>query len=163
LDASGGYVVSSIYAGILALLIVWLSLNVIKLRKAKEVRLGDGGEPELQLAIRAQGNPTEYIPISLILLILLELSGTNALLVHLGGVAIIVGRILHAKGLLSERLRYRALGMQVTIFALIGLASTNMAYALFKTLSPTWQTFDFVTLHRDCQLRSRVIAGHHYF
>jgi uncharacterized protein len=67
--------VSSIYAGILALLIVWLSLNVIKLRRGNKVSLGDGGFPELQNAIRAQGNATEYIPISFILLILLELSG----------------------------------------------------------------------------------------
>ena len=34
--------VSSIYASILALLIVWLSLNVIKLRRANKVILGDG-------------------------------------------------------------------------------------------------------------------------
>lgn len=69
--------ISSFYAAILALLIVWLSLRVIKLRRIKKVRLGDGGEPELQVAIRAQGNATEYVPISLILLVLLELSGAH--------------------------------------------------------------------------------------
>lgn len=127
--------ISSIYAGILALLIVWLSLNVIKLRKAKKVRLGDGAEPELQIGIRAQGNATEYIPISLILLILLELGGAPILIVHLGGIAVIVGRLLHAKGLLAQNFRYRALGMQITIFTIIGLASINIAYTLYKTLS----------------------------
>jgi uncharacterized membrane protein YecN with MAPEG domain len=72
--------ISSFYAALLALLIVWLSLRVIKLRRTKKVRLGDGGEPELQTAIRAQGNATEYIPISLILLALLELNGAHAAL-----------------------------------------------------------------------------------
>jgi uncharacterized membrane protein YecN with MAPEG domain len=124
--------VSSIYAGISALLIVWLSLNVIKLRRAKKVILGDGGETELQYAIRAQGNATEYIPIALILLILLELSGINIWLVHLGGIAIIVGRWFHAKGLLNKNLPYRILGMQITIFTLIGLASINIAYSCYK-------------------------------
>jgi uncharacterized protein len=125
-------VISSIYAGILALLIVWLSLNVIKLRRAKKVILGDGGETDLQYAIRAQGNATEYIPISLILLVLLELNGAAVWLVHLGGMVIIAGRVLHAKGLLTQNLSYRILGMQVTIFTIIGLASINIAYALYK-------------------------------
>jgi uncharacterized protein len=119
-------VVSSIYAGILALLIVYLSLNVIKLRRANKVILGDGGVPQLQNAIRAQGNATEYIPITLILLVLLELGGTNIWLVHSGGIAILIGRLIHAKGLLSENLRYRVLGMQVTFFTIIGLAVTNL-------------------------------------
>jgi len=127
-------VISSLYAAMLALLIVWLSLRVIKLRRVKKVRLGDGGEPELRIAIRAQGNATEYIPISLILLVLLELSGAHAALVHSGGIAVLAGRILHARGLLTESLRYRVLGMQVTIYTLIGLAFANLAYAVFNGL-----------------------------
>jgi uncharacterized membrane protein YecN with MAPEG domain len=130
-------VISSFYAALSALLIVWLSLRVIKLRRAKKVRLGDGGEPELQVAIRAQGNATEYIPISLILLILLELSGAHLALVHSGGIAMLVGRIVHARGLLTGNLRYRVLGMQVTIFTLIGLAFANLGYAVYSSL----QTF----------------------
>ncbi|WP_341328428.1 MAPEG family protein [Methylotuvimicrobium sp. KM2] len=126
--------ISSLYAAMLALLIVWLSLRVIKLRREKKVRLGDGGEPELQAAIRAQGNATEYIPISLILLVLLELSGAHVALVHSGGIAMLVGRILHARGLLTESLRYRILGMQVTIFTLIGLAVANLAYVVYSGL-----------------------------
>ena len=124
--------VSSIYAGILALLIVWLSLNVIKLRRTNKVRLGDGGVTQLQYAIRAQWNATEYIPITLILLALLELSGAHYLLIHLGGVAILLGRLIHAKGLLTENLRYRQLGMQLTIFTIVGLASANIIYGLYK-------------------------------
>jgi uncharacterized membrane protein YecN with MAPEG domain len=127
-------VISSLYAALFALLIVWLSLRVIKLRRTKKVRLGDGGEPELQIAIRAQGNATEYIPISLILLVLLELNGAHMALVHFGGIAVLAGRLLHARGLLTESLRYRVLGMQVTIFTLIGLALANLAYAAHNGL-----------------------------
>lgn len=126
--------ISSFYAAMLALLIVWLSLRVIKLRREKKVRLGDGDEPELQVAIRAQGNATEYVPISLILLVLLELSGGHVALVHSGGIAVLVGRILHARGLLTESLRYRILGMQVTIFTLIGLAVANLVYVVYSGL-----------------------------
>ena len=126
--------ISSIYAGILALLIVWLSLNVIKLRRANKVRLGDGGIPQLQNAIRAQGNATEYVPIALVLLVLLELSGAYPLLVHLGGAAIIIGRLLHAKGLLTDNLRFRVLGMQITIFTIVSLAVSDMGFGLYKLL-----------------------------
>ncbi len=126
--------ISSLYAALLALLIVWLSFRVIKLRREKKVRLGDGGEPELQIAIRAQGNATEYIPISLILLVLLELNGAHMALVHTGGIAILAGRLLHARGLLTESLRYRVLGMQVTIYTLIGLGVANLAYAVYSGL-----------------------------
>ncbi len=126
--------ISSLYAALLALLIVWLSIRVIKLRRTKKVRLGDGGEPELQTAIRAQGNATEYIPISLILLVLLELNEAHSVLLHSGGIAVLVGRLVHARGLLTGSLRHRALGMQVTIFTIIGLALANLAYALLRAI-----------------------------
>ena len=122
---------SSFYAGLLALLMVWLSLQVIKLRRAKKVRLGDGGEPELQAAIRAQGNAAEYIPISLILLILLEFNHAPVELLHIAGIALLMGRILHAKALLTDNLDYRKLGMQLTLYTIIGFAVTNIGYALY--------------------------------
>jgi hypothetical protein len=121
--------ISSLYAGLLALWIVWLSLRVINVRRSKKVSLGDGGEAELQLAIRVQGNAIEYIPISLILLILLELNAGHTAMIHIAGVVLVIGRILHARGLLTENLRFRVLGMQCTLFTLIGLALANIFYA----------------------------------
>jgi uncharacterized membrane protein YecN with MAPEG domain len=129
--------ISSIYAGLLALWIVWLSLNVIKLRRTKKIRLGDGGDPELQTAIRVQGNATEYVPLSLILLVLIELNQAHPALVHLGGLALLAGRVAHARGLLDDNLQYRVLGMKLTFYTLIGLALVNfvyVAYGWFRTL-----------------------------
>lgn len=122
--------ITSLYAGLLALLLVWLSLRVITLRRAHKVSFGDGGVPELQIAIRAQGNATEYIPIALILLALLELSGAHMALIHAGGIAVLAGRLVHARGLLTNRLRFRVLGMQFTIYTLIGLGLANLGYAV---------------------------------
>ncbi|MCQ8104016.1 MAPEG family protein [Methylomonas sp. SURF-2] len=128
--------ISAVYAALSALLIVWLSLRVIRLRRAEKVKLGDGGLAALQNAIRAQGNATEYVPISLILLFLLEYDGGAPWLIHLGGSAILAGRLLHAKGLLSDNMPYRVLGMQFTIFSLIGLAIANLAYLAFQRFWP---------------------------
>ena len=47
---------TSIYAGFCGLMLCWLALQTIKLRRANKVKLGDGGVAELQAAIRAHGN-----------------------------------------------------------------------------------------------------------
>ena len=122
--------ITSIYASLLTLFIVWLSLNVIRLRRSNKVRLGDGGHSNLQVAIRAHGNAVEYIPLSLVLLALLEFAHARAALIHAGGIAMLVGRVLHARGLLTETLRLRVLGMQLTLLTLIALALANLGYAL---------------------------------
>ncbi|MFN9647337.1 MAG: MAPEG family protein [Pseudanabaena sp.] len=114
--------ITSIYAALLAILIVGLSLNVIKLRQIGQVILGDGYNLELKSAIRSQGNATEYIPISLILLLLLELSKGHWSLLHIGGIVLLTGRLIHARGLLKGNLRFRVLGMQLTLFNIIYLA-----------------------------------------
>jgi hypothetical protein len=49
-----------IYASLATFLIVWLSLHVIKIRHAKQISLGDGGDPALTKAIAAQANAIEY-------------------------------------------------------------------------------------------------------
>jgi uncharacterized membrane protein YecN with MAPEG domain len=61
-----------LYAGLLALWLVVLSLRVIQARRAARVSLGDGGNRALQRAIRGQANFAEYVPIALLLLLILE-------------------------------------------------------------------------------------------
>jgi len=126
--------ITSFYGALLALLIVWLSLRVIKLRQSKKIGLGDGGETQLQIAIRAQGNATEYIPISLILLLLLELNKAYIPLIHIAGIVVVISRLLHARGLITSNTPYRVLGMQLTLFALIGLGFTNIGYVIYGLL-----------------------------
>jgi uncharacterized membrane protein YecN with MAPEG domain len=126
--------IASFYGALLALLIVWLSLRVIKLRQSKKIGLGDGGETQLQIAIRAQGNATEYIPISLILLLLLELNKAYIPLIHIAGIVVVISRLLHARGLITSNITYRVLGMQLTLFALIGLAFANIGYVIYGLL-----------------------------
>lgn len=126
--------VSAIYMSLSALLIVKLSLSVVALRRKNKIRIGDGGNEELLLAIRAQANATEYIPISLLLLLALELNGAPKLLIHALGIALITGRILHAMAIPGNNLKLRVLGMQITIVLLIGLAVLNIAFLPFSKL-----------------------------
>jgi len=53
----------------------------------------------MRAAIRAHGNFAEYVPLTLLLMALCELAGVGALWLHVGGLALLVGRILHAIGI----------------------------------------------------------------
>ena len=82
----------------------------------------------------AQSNSIEYIPIALLLLFALEYNDANLLIVHLFGLLLITGRIIHAKGILSEAMKIRVLGMHITIYTIIGLAITNFIYLPYEKL-----------------------------
>ncbi|MBB1440255.1 MAPEG family protein [Shewanella sp. SG41-4] len=91
--------VSGLYAGLTALLVLALSYKVVKFRRVNKIGIGDGGHQGLSIAIRAHGNLMENAPIALILLALAELNGMPVYLIHSLGTAWIVARLLHAIGL----------------------------------------------------------------
>jgi uncharacterized membrane protein YecN with MAPEG domain len=130
--------ITSLYASLSALLIVKLSLSVIKLRRKNRISVGDGGNKELQLAIRTHSNAVEYIPIALLLLLTLELNGAPKILIHLLGATLIIGRIIHSMGLSAKNLQKRVLGMQITIYLLIALAILNMLFLFFTGPLKLW-------------------------
>jgi len=109
-------------------LIVWLSLNVIKHRRVNKISVGDGGNEVLEVSMAAQSNAVEYIPITLLLLFALELNNANVFLIHAFGILLLLGRVLHARGLLIGNLRLRVRGMQLTLYTMLGLAAVNFIY-----------------------------------
>jgi len=126
--------ISVIYASIAAFLICWLSLNVIKTRRKTRISIGDGDNNELKTAMAAQFNAIEYIPIALLLLFALEYNKAYILIVHIFGLSLIMGRLIHAKGILYGKIKVRVLGMQITIYTIIGLAVTNFFYLPYTKL-----------------------------
>lgn len=94
--------ITPLYAGLLGLLLLVLSFRVSMQRRRHMVSLGDGGQPALQAAIRVQANFVEYVPLALVLLALLELTGQPPAVLHVLGAALFLGRILHAQGLTSN-------------------------------------------------------------
>ena len=116
--------VITIYAGILGLWLVILSVRVIALRRGGSVSLGDGGDERLQRRIRAQGNLTEYAPIGLILLFALESAQASNLILHALGTTLVVARLLHgwAMSFTTGNSFGRFWGTLLT-FIMIGVAS----------------------------------------
>ncbi|MEM7708764.1 MAG: MAPEG family protein [Pseudomonadota bacterium] len=94
--------VTALYAGALAILVIYLSFRVAMMRRAGGIGIGDGGNSSLSKAIRVQGNAVEYVPLALVLLLLLELNGAQAAMLHALGGTLVLARVLHAWGLSSS-------------------------------------------------------------
>lgn len=110
-----------LYAALIAVLYLVLTFRTITLRGRLRVALGDGGDKGLQRAIRAHANFAEYVPLALVLLLLVELSGSSPMVVHSLGAALLLGRTLHAISVsrLQEPLPLRMAGMILTLSCII--------------------------------------------
>jgi len=92
--------ITMLYAGVLGLVLLGLTVRVVvKARVGANVPYGDGGKSELTPVVRAQANFIEYVPMAVLLMALIEYHGTSSTLMHGLGIALVVGRLLHAIGL----------------------------------------------------------------
>lgn len=125
-----------LYAAVLALLFVYLSLLVIKQRRKHRVAIGDGNVAPLKRAIAAHTNFAQYVPMCLILLCFMELNAAPAYLLHTLCGALLLGRSAHAFGISHEPevFKYRTSGMFITFGVLIIAASFLLINALCKAL-----------------------------
>jgi hypothetical protein len=124
-----------VYAALLGLLFIVLSMNVIRTRAATETSLGTGDDELLERRIRAHGNFAEYVPISLILIGLAELTGASTAIVHFMGGALLIGRLMHGYALssLTKRVLHRRGGMILT-FAVIIAAALRLLWAAISSI-----------------------------
>ena len=90
---------TSLYAGLLSLMFLWLSYRITVIRRSGGTSLGYGDDDRLLRAVRVHGNFAEYVPFALVLLGLAELSGAHWAGVHALGLSLLAGRLLHAYGL----------------------------------------------------------------
>lgn len=94
-----GAPVTALWTALVALWILLLMLQVVRLRRSRRVGIGDGGDKDLAKAIRIHGNAIETMPIALLLMFGYELGGGAPWLLHTCGAALLASRVLHASGL----------------------------------------------------------------
>ncbi|MCK0167850.1 MAPEG family protein [Jannaschia sp. S6380] len=87
--------VTPFYAAIIAILMAVLSTLVGVGRGHHGVALGDGRVAPLALSIRRFGNLSEYAAMALLILLLLELTGTEPFWLHAYGTALVAFRAIH--------------------------------------------------------------------
>ncbi|MDA9865246.1 MAPEG family protein [bacterium] len=116
--------ITSFYAGLIGLWIITLAARIIVFRRRERVSLGDADDPVLRRRIRAMGNLTEYAPIALILLAVLELQGLPRWSLHVIGLMFVAGRLIHgwAFSFADAPLGARTVGMVLTLTS-VALAS----------------------------------------
>ena len=129
----GAVIVTPLYAGLLALWFIVLSARVISLRRSARVSLGDGGHPMLTRAIRAHANFAEYVPLALLLLVILEMSRFSIYLIHVLGVVLLIGRLMHGYALaFTAESRIGRAGGTVLTFAVIIVAALLCLYQAYR-------------------------------
>ncbi|PKM21581.1 MAG: hypothetical protein CVV10_08655 [Gammaproteobacteria bacterium HGW-Gammaproteobacteria-14] len=118
-------VITAFYTALLLLLMLALAINVVRWRLKAKVSFGDGGNRDLNAAIRAHGNASEHIPLVVIGLALLEMHGASALAIHGYGATFVLARVIHPLGLMRPRAvnRVRQLGVVLTWLVMLGLAA----------------------------------------
>ena len=126
--------ISAMYASILAALMIWLAFQVIKQRRSAKVAYADGGVNALQVARSAHSNAVDYIPITLILLVLVEFNGASPWMIHVIAILFVVGRVIHAKAILAESLKGRIQGMKLTFLSMALLIALNLVYLPYSQL-----------------------------
>jgi uncharacterized membrane protein YecN with MAPEG domain len=133
--------ITAITAGILGLLYLVLSVQVIRARGATKTSLGDGsggmiavGQEHtvpLLVACRSHGNFAEYVPFCLILIGLVELNGTRPWVVQTLAALLVIARIIHPIGMGRKIPNpFRAGGIGLTFLVLLGASAAILIHAL---------------------------------
>lgn len=117
----------ALYVALTLLLNPFLMLRIGLHRQKKQINLGDGGDADMLARIRTHGNFTEVAPLILIGLIAMAMLNASPLMLHLVGIAYLLGRVLHFLGMSGRFSRGRMFGTILTLLAFI----TQGVYLLY--------------------------------
>ena len=128
--------ITLLYAALLAIFALFLSFKAGAFRgkSGASILYGDPVNMELAQRVRVHQNFLEYVPMILILMGAIELSGGSTAFLHGTGVALIIARIAHAIGLKHDNMAHpgRLVGAGGT--ALITLVAA--VYGLWMLVEP---------------------------
>jgi uncharacterized membrane protein YecN with MAPEG domain len=110
-------IITALYAGLLGLVSIGIAVVVGRVRGSTGISVGDGGNLEVIAAMRRHANFIEFVPLTLILIGLLEANGVASGMIHGLGAGLVVARLSHAFG-------YRSDGSMATFRAIGAIGST---------------------------------------
>lgn len=94
--------ITPIYAAILGLMLIALTVAVVAKRARTGINLFHETDMMLGSAIRRHGNFIELVPMALILMAMAELAGTPAGWLHAMGATLVLARAVHPFGINPE-------------------------------------------------------------
>lgn len=124
--------ITLLFASLLALIFLALSVVVVRGRFIHHVSIGAGGKLPLERAMRIHANFAEYTPLALILLGLLEISGHRPDFLYALGTVFVMARILHIIGMSLRKApnAFRMFGILGTWLVILVQAIAGLAYVL---------------------------------
>ena len=121
--------VTPLYAGLLVLWFLVLSIRVIRRRGSGGIALGDGGDPGMLRVIRGHANFAEYVPLALLLMAILELSRFSIYVLHALGLTLLVARLLHGYALsFTQQFKFGRIAGASLTFLVLFVASLLCVY-----------------------------------
>jgi hypothetical protein len=114
-----------------AILNVWHMMRIGKVRMAEKVMHGDGGNALLMQRMRAHSNFIENVPLALILIGAIEMTGKGGQWLAIVGAVFLLARVAHLFGMDKTKANaLRAIGIMVTMLTHVGLAIVAVLIAL---------------------------------
>ena len=121
-------------ASVLSFFYLFLSARVSQSRRRFRISLGDGGNKDLHARLRTHANFIEYVPVMLILMGVLEVSGANPDILAAGGVLLLVFRVMHMLGMPRPTPNlFRAIGAAGTYLLLLGASAWGLVLVFVTT------------------------------
>ena len=123
---------NNIYYVTIALLFLFigLSFNAAYIRRKSGLAVGEGQNEKLIRAARAHGNFSEFTPMFLISLVIVDLLSKNCGYVAYLGSIFILGRISHAASMFLKKDILRVIGMMMTMIPLV----SNLVYLIILVI-----------------------------
>ena len=124
--------ITATYAAILAFFYVAMSFYVIITRAKTDTLLGHGDSIPMLVAMRRHSNLAEYMPFAILMMALAEIMGLGSTWLHVSGLALIAGRLIHPFGVAEKSpLPPRVVGILATFAAMlipaVGILFTSAA------------------------------------
>ena len=112
--------ITATYAALLAFFYVAMSFYVIVTRARTDTLLGHDGNIAMLVAMRRHGNLAEYMPFTILMMALGEALGLSATWLHVSGIALVAGRLIHPFGVAEKSpLAPRVIGVLATFAAML--------------------------------------------
>ncbi|HVK98162.1 MAG TPA: MAPEG family protein [Dongiaceae bacterium] len=121
--------ITAFYGSLMGLLLVYLAVRVTLCRRQHKIGLGDGGNRELNVLMRAHANAVENTPITLLLMLFAELNGLAVMHLHTIGILLVASRLAHAQGFIfsgGAAAPGRLFGISVSWLLIVALAIINV-------------------------------------
>ena len=125
-----------LYTALLALFALFLSFKAGGIRGKAGISVLFGNPVNMELAekVRRHQNFLEYVPMILILMGAIELSGGSTLWLHGFGIVLVLSRIMHAIGLRHDNMGHP--GRMVGMIGTIGVTVVAAGYGLWLVAKP---------------------------